>query len=303
MAQTSSDIVIRDPSGERDPRREPAGQSSYQQAAYQNGPPVYSGGPPADDETEQIRADIEATRAEMGSTIDAIQEKLSPHHVMNEVKKSVREATIGKAKEVMHNVGEKVSEVTENVAEVTKEAGASAIRTVKENPVPFVLIGSGIGLLIVNQFRSGSNGKSGKNGKNEYPQPLGGEPEPQEPGLMDQAQSAVGAATTKVQETASDLAEKARVQANQIGAQVKETARQAEHQFRKNMRERPLVVGAIAMVIGALVALSIPTTEVEQEYLGETRDKLVDRAEEAAKDAMQKVQTKVKEATAGNQPA
>jgi hypothetical protein len=48
------------------------------------------------------------------------------------------------------------------------------------------------------------------------------------------------------------------------------------------------------------VALSIPTTEVEQEYLGETRDKLVDRAEEAAKDAMQKVQTKVKEATAGN---
>jgi len=60
------------------------------------------------------------------------------------------------------------------------------------------------------------------------------------------------------------------------------------------------------MAVGALVALSIPTTEVEQEYLGEARDKLFDKAEDVAKDTMKKVETKVTEATQErpqNQPA
>ena len=38
------------------------------------------------DETELLRADIEETRAGMGETINAIQEKLSPEHIMGQVK-------------------------------------------------------------------------------------------------------------------------------------------------------------------------------------------------------------------------
>jgi ElaB/YqjD/DUF883 family membrane-anchored ribosome-binding protein len=45
---------------------------------------------------EEIRQDIERTRAEMGETIDEIQERLSPEHL----KESVRRETIGRAQEI-----------------------------------------------------------------------------------------------------------------------------------------------------------------------------------------------------------
>jgi ElaB/YqjD/DUF883 family membrane-anchored ribosome-binding protein len=293
MAETSSDIVNND-------RAIQAG--SRPEVSYEHTPRPFN--PAPQDETQQIRAEIEVTRAEMGSTIDAIQEKLSPHHVIEEVKKSVREATIGKAKEIMQNVGDKVSEVTDNVADVTKDAGASAVRLVRENPVPFALIGSGIGLLIVNQFRNASNGENGVNVQSSN---LGEVSTPPSPGIMDKAQTAVGDAVSKVQDTASDIADKTRTQVSQLSTQVQKGAREAGHQFRQNLRERPLVVGAVAMAVGALVALSIPTTEVEQEYMGEARDKLFDKAEDVAKDAIKKVETKVTEATQDrppqNQPA
>ena len=47
-------------------------------------------------QTEQIRAEIEDTRPERGQTINEIQERLNPEHLVNQVKESVREATIGK---------------------------------------------------------------------------------------------------------------------------------------------------------------------------------------------------------------
>jgi predicted Holliday junction resolvase-like endonuclease len=79
---------------------------------------------PADDadiEAQHIRQEIEQTRAEMSSTIDAIQQKLSPevvaeqakeaareavHNTVEHAKEAVREATIGKAEEVVRNVAD-----------------------------------------------------------------------------------------------------------------------------------------------------------------------------------------------------
>ena len=73
-----------------------------------------------DDEenTEQLRAEIEDTRAEMSQTINEIQERLSPENVMGQVKEKVREATIGKVERVMNRVGETIGEVAEPAREV-----------------------------------------------------------------------------------------------------------------------------------------------------------------------------------------
>src|SRR5579875_3678122 len=51
------------------------------------------------DDPDAIRDDIEETRSQLGDTIDAIQEKLSPQRITRQVTDSVREATIGKAEE------------------------------------------------------------------------------------------------------------------------------------------------------------------------------------------------------------
>ena len=61
------------------------------------------------------------------------------------------------------------------------------------------------------------------------------------------------------------------------------------------------------MAVGAAVGLSAPATETENEWLGDTRDTLVERAQEAAKDtvdqarqAVESVGQAVEGATQGN---
>src|SRR3954471_23622969 len=58
------------------------------------------------EEPEQIRAQIEDTRAEMSSTIDAIQEKLNPDNVKEQAKEAVREATVGRVEDAVNNAGQ-----------------------------------------------------------------------------------------------------------------------------------------------------------------------------------------------------
>ena len=100
------------------------------------------------EDTEQIRAEIEDTRAEMSQTINEIQERLSPEHLMGQVKETVREATIGKVERVMDKVGETISEVAEPAREVMdragtaiKETGRTVGNSVWRNTIPVALIG------------------------------------------------------------------------------------------------------------------------------------------------------------------
>ena len=65
-----------------------------------------------DENTEQLRTEIEDTRAEMSQTINEIQERLSPENVMDQVKEKVREDTGGQVEIVMSRVGETIGEVT-----------------------------------------------------------------------------------------------------------------------------------------------------------------------------------------------
>ncbi len=67
-------------------------------------------------EPEQLRMGIEQTRAEMSETIDAIQERLTPQHLKQQTKETVREqfqgakdrvygATIGGAEQLAKGAG------------------------------------------------------------------------------------------------------------------------------------------------------------------------------------------------------
>src|SRR5690349_20490570 len=87
-------------------------------------------------ETEEIRARIEETRAEMSGTIDAIQEKLSPDRLKEHAKEAVQEATVGRAEEFVRNAGE-----------TAKGFGSDMLETIKQNPLPTALAAIGLGSL------------------------------------------------------------------------------------------------------------------------------------------------------------
>jgi hypothetical protein len=54
--------------------------------------------------TDDIRSQIEQTRAEMSDTIDAIQTRLSPARAIADAKDSVTEATVGRLKRLAHRM-------------------------------------------------------------------------------------------------------------------------------------------------------------------------------------------------------
>jgi len=131
-------------------------------------------------------------------------------------------------------------------------------------------------------------------------------------GVADKAGGALSTAAGKVQETASNLADRTKETASNLADKTKETvsglidqanqkyesvaqsaqyqARRVEETFNSSLRENPLAVGAVALAIGTAVGLAIPQTRKENEWMGEARDTLVDKAQSVASEAIDKVQ-------------
>ena len=71
----------------------------------------------------------------------------------------------------------------------------------------------------------------------------------------------------------------------------------AEEGIQTVLRDNPLAAGAVAMAIGAAVGLALPHTQKEDEWMGEAKDRLFERAEGMAHGAIQKVEEKAAEIT------
>jgi len=262
-----------------------------------------------EENTEQIRAEIEDTRAEMSQTINEIQERLSPEHLMGQVKTTVREATIGKVERVMDKVGETIGGVAEPAREVMdragtaiKETGRTVGNSVWRNPIPVALIGLGVGMLVMRRYRIG-DGYDYETRRTT--------PRYRRPNTLGQMQnetsgstvgSTTGSTLGQVRETASDLATRSTEALSGLGTRAKDTASTLTTRFGQVLRENPLAVGAVAVAAGTAVGLVLPSTRFESEYIGEASERLVDRAEDVARGALDKVQSVAHEMTSESQP-
>lgn len=96
---------------------------------------------------------IERTRARMGDTIEEIGAHLNPQHLKHEFQAGVREqveqtkreirgATIGRAETMIHNVEETVNHTSRTLMD-----------TIRDNPVPAAMAGIGLGWLITDARR------------------------------------------------------------------------------------------------------------------------------------------------------
>src|SRR5687768_1504642 len=84
--------------------------------------------------TDDLRSQIEQTRAEMSDTIDAIQTRLSPTRAMANVKDSVTDATVGRLQRLAHR---------------TSGSGRSLLETARDIPLPVALLATAaVGLMV-----------------------------------------------------------------------------------------------------------------------------------------------------------
>ncbi len=276
-----------------------------------------------DPEAAQIRSNIEHTRAGLSETINALQEKLDPTRIAEQVKdqirekateaydtakQAVKEATIGKAEKIMANVSETASDMAERAGTAVKDS--SVVQYIRNNPLPLALVGIGIGMLTLSTrkkqqsaYNTGrdlgyrtydESGKvitsAGESSVTDRARNAAG-------GIADAARTATGRATSavssaadSVRDVASSAADTTRQQLSNVTAQVRQGTRAASDRYTNTLQENPMALGVVALAAGAIVGLVLPTTQVEGEYMGEVRDRLVGQAKSAAQEAVEKVQ-------------
>jgi ElaB/YqjD/DUF883 family membrane-anchored ribosome-binding protein len=287
------------------------------------------------DDTDQIRAQIEETRSQMGETIDAIQEKLSIQNISDQVKEQVSEhissaietakesvysATIGnlgKAGKFMQNIGKEISKT---------EAG----RFARKNPFPLVLIGLGVGLLAYEGFgKSGRRSVRYSDRHTDYDRDRYSYDNRQYGGKESSTINTLKSASGKIGETASgayesvsattgNAIESVKGAANTAVGTVSDTANKAyesvtnyagtayekageygtvaREKYDYYLEENPLAVGAVALAVGAAVGLAFPATRYEGELMGEYSSQLLDKAQNAAGDLVDRVKEVASEA-------
>ncbi|HVG33975.1 MAG TPA: DUF3618 domain-containing protein [Pyrinomonadaceae bacterium] len=310
----------------------------------------------AADDPEEIRAQIEETRAGMSQTIDAIQERLSPENLKEQAKEQVEvlteqakekveeiadqakdklkeavqetvqtakdavyDATIGKAGEVMQNVGETVSDAAQQVGTTIRDTGSSVVRSVRTNPLPFALMGLGLGMLLLRRNRPRYESYDDYDVGADWGYERGHTTtQGQSRGTVSRAQEAVGDFVGGAKETVSNaasgavntvsnvasqardqvgnLASRTADQMSNLGTQIQHGARRVQGQYQQSLQENPLAVGAVALAAGAAVGLMLPSTRMEDQWMGETRENLTQMAEQAARGTIEKVQQVASEA-------
>lgn len=123
------------------------------------------------------------------------------------------------------------------------------------------------------------------------------------------ASDALEDAKAKATDTAHDLSEKAsaiagdlkerasettalvQARASEFGDATQQNYRKAADATQDFVTGNPLAAGAIALVIGTIVGLMLPSTEPENKLMGTYRDQLADQAGQQAQDLLGKVQT------------
>jgi hypothetical protein len=234
----------------------------------------------SDQRSQEIREEIAQTRDDMSDTIDAIQDRLTPANLVAQAGETVRNAATAKVKQMANTAGNAADQVL----------GSSFMDTVRSNPLPAALIGLGVAWMIFNSRSKSGNGR-GSNRSSSQPdwRTLAAT------GMHDEAsEGVVGTSRTAgsergVREYTGEIASRAKDVVGSVRDSADRTGRRARVSFDRVMRESPLALGAAAAIVGAAVGVSIPTTDAENEFMGDARDTVVDRARHLAGDAADRV--------------
>jgi gas vesicle protein len=260
-----------------------------------------------EDETEIIAADIRITQERLGDTVEEIGERFNPTRLKEELKSDIRDATIGK-----------VENMAQQTADMVSDAQRSLMQSIRENPIPVVMVGLGLGWMILNastrkkrmgessqyddyQRRGARSMYDDQQGDGwssmHYDDQQGMDYDRQQSGTMDRARNKASDVVDSVKQKTSQIADETQRKASEVGERAEEMANRVADQARTQTRrverafqDNPLVIGAAALALGLAAGLAIPSTETENELVGETRDELVDKVRDVAEDTKSKVQ-------------
>lgn len=227
---------------------------------------------------EQIESEIEQTRAEVSSTIDAIQRKLTPGQLMDQALDYFRHS--GPA-----------------------DFSANLGRTIRDNPVPVALVGVGLAWLMMSgnaprrtashavdtdavdygdawpEVEPGGAGESALRRATHSASDMGHSVKDKAAELASRAGSAMSGARERITERTGE----AKTRIHDLTGRSREQYERAKRSFTHMLEDQPLVLGALGVAVGAAIGASLPGTRKEDELMGRARDDLVESATETAR--------------------
>lgn len=257
-------------------------------------------------ETAVIKHEIERARVEMSETIGEIQDRLRPELLLQQAKDGVKEAAVEKARSIMSSAGETAA----TVAYQARGYGDSLASYARQHPLQVALTvgaltwwmmrgrgdseewyGSADTSWDESEGRSYRDGRSLTNRVGEYASSARdtvGE-------YASTARDTVGDYASSARETVGEYAESARDRAMQASEAARRAAGSAGSALDNFVTDNPLAVGAIALAVGAAIAMSVPASEIENRTMGEARDRAWERASKAATEIKDNVTKKVED--------
>jgi Protein of unknown function (DUF3618) len=247
--------------------------------------------PSLPDETDararEIRHEIAQTRDQMSETIDAIQDHLKPSTIVANATETVKNATTEKVKQMANTAEYAADRVIHN----------TFMDTVRDNPWPVAMIGIGAAWL---WMKGRSDGGEYRNGRYAY-----GDDYTARDSYGDQSDWRRRTAPTRsvyasgqysegtefTEDIAGGIASQASEYVEEARTRARRTTRRARNSFNRVLSENPLALGAAATIVGVAVGMTLPETDIENEWMGEARDTVVERAREVASDAAERVGT------------
>lgn len=217
------------------------------------------------------------------------------------------------ARETAGNVAEGAGRVINSASTTARETGSNLMEVIQRNPVPAAMACFGLSWLWWHWPRKDgqSNWYNGSRRRDNYPwseyQPsyrssdtvtMGGSATSGSSlgESLDQAKDRVGETFDQAKQRVAAKADQVQQRVSQMGENVQYQASLAADSLQQWIDQNPLAAGAVAIALGAAVGMAVPETPQEQRWLGEMRDRVVDKAQQTAQEVGQKVQAVAKEA-------
>ena len=234
--------------------------------------------PDVERQTREIRSDIVQARADMSETIDAIQDKLRPGSLVSQATETVRNATVERVKGIARSASDRF-----RGADSAGRQDTYRIRErIGENPIPAAIAAASLAWIAF----------SGRRARRASPA-IYGSTRGDDAFIRETTISEYGEDDHDVavrQQYGTDaITERARSAVQESGRRVRRTASTAQERLMQFLRDNPVAAGAVAAAVGATVGVALPDTRRENELMGETRDAVVDQAQEAARGAAERV--------------
>jgi hypothetical protein len=200
-----------------------------------------------------LERQAEKIRADMDRTLDALERKFSPEQLLDR----------------------SLGYLRDHGGELTQTLGA----TMRNNPVPIVLTLAGITWLVASSYNSRQ--PPGRDLSSRFARSGVGQKLQQRASTArerlhstvdttrDRLSSTRGAASGRVSGAMHSARDNARIR-----------ARQVQDRMYTMMDDQPLVLGALAVAVGAIIGTAIPSTQYENRVLGRARDRTFSKAQE-----------------------